>query len=229
MTINAIETYHAGHRFRSRLEARWAVVFDSLDIRWEYEPQGYRIGEQRRPYLPDFYLPDLGWWVEVKGEERRLDISLLVDAVHPTLGLGRADGHRMTNLLILGNIPRAEMPHGHWSIRRSAVIGTPQAAGPQPGIGCGGDCTFTQPIFGLHHFFPAPDIPAEARGEGDPDLQEEWRRRGALIVASCRGTTTRPDIDMTQAIPLPGAYDSPYLTAACILGRSARFEHGEAA
>ena len=57
MAINAIETFHAGHRFRSRLEARWAVVFDSLNIRWEYEPQGYLVGENRRPYLPDFYCP----------------------------------------------------------------------------------------------------------------------------------------------------------------------------
>ena len=29
-TAKAIETRYAGHRFRSRLEARWAVFFDAL-------------------------------------------------------------------------------------------------------------------------------------------------------------------------------------------------------
>lgn len=75
--IKAIETQYKGYRFRSRLEARWAVFFDALDIRWEYEPQGFEIGmgyddsddSQRhvRRYLPDFRLVDFKTWVEVKG------------------------------------------------------------------------------------------------------------------------------------------------------------------
>lgn len=36
----ALTTRYAGCRFRSRLEARWAVFFDHLGIEWEYEPQG---------------------------------------------------------------------------------------------------------------------------------------------------------------------------------------------
>lgn len=103
MTIQAINTCYAGHYFRSRLEARWARVFDDLGLRWEYEPQGYRVGEKGRPYLPDFQLPDVGWWIEVKGARERLDMSLLTDAVHPTKGLGPDAGS--TNLLILGPIP----------------------------------------------------------------------------------------------------------------------------
>ena len=39
--IKAIETEYSGHKFRSRLEARWAVFFDSLGIKWEYEPEGF--------------------------------------------------------------------------------------------------------------------------------------------------------------------------------------------
>lgn len=54
MSIDAIETRYAGYRFRSRLEARWAVFFDQLGVRWEYEPEGYRVNG--RPYLPDFRL-----------------------------------------------------------------------------------------------------------------------------------------------------------------------------
>ena len=30
--IKAIETYYKGYRFRSRLEARWAVFFDAAGI-----------------------------------------------------------------------------------------------------------------------------------------------------------------------------------------------------
>lgn len=49
-----IETAYAGCRFRSRLEARWAVFFDALGVPWEYEPQGYSLPSG--PYLPDFRL-----------------------------------------------------------------------------------------------------------------------------------------------------------------------------
>jgi len=35
-TIKPIETHYAGHRFRSRLEARWAVFLDAMEIPWQY-------------------------------------------------------------------------------------------------------------------------------------------------------------------------------------------------
>jgi hypothetical protein len=58
MSIQAIETRYSGCRFRSRLEARWAVFFDAIGVTWEYEPQGYLVGaEPQKPYLPDFWLP----------------------------------------------------------------------------------------------------------------------------------------------------------------------------
>lgn len=66
--IKAIETRYKGYRFRSRLEARWAVFFDALNIPYEYEKQGYDLG-QDGPYLPDFWLPGHKLWMEVKGEE----------------------------------------------------------------------------------------------------------------------------------------------------------------
>lgn len=67
MTIKAIETIYNGYRFRSRLEARWAVFFDALGIRYEYEPEGFDLGEAGW-YLPDFWLPDQECWFEVKGK-----------------------------------------------------------------------------------------------------------------------------------------------------------------
>ena len=64
--IAAIETLYKGYRFRSRLEARWAVFFDQLGVAWEYEPEGFDLPEAGR-YLPDFYLPGSGVFFEVKG------------------------------------------------------------------------------------------------------------------------------------------------------------------
>lgn len=36
-----IETEYNGWRFRSRLEARWAVYFEAVGLKWEYEFQGF--------------------------------------------------------------------------------------------------------------------------------------------------------------------------------------------
>ena len=66
-TIRAIETRYAGCHFRSRLEARWAVFFDAAGIAWEYEPEGFVLPDETH-YLPDFKLPKLRVWVEVKPE-----------------------------------------------------------------------------------------------------------------------------------------------------------------
>lgn len=63
--IKPIETRYKGYRFRSRLEARWAVFFDTLGVSWEYEAQGYDLDGLR--YLPDFWLPKHDTWVEIKG------------------------------------------------------------------------------------------------------------------------------------------------------------------
>jgi hypothetical protein len=66
--IKAIETQYKGYRFRSRLEARWAVFFDTLGIAWEYEKEGYDLGDAGW-YLPDFWLPQVNMWAEVKAEQ----------------------------------------------------------------------------------------------------------------------------------------------------------------
>lgn len=64
--LKPIETLYAGHRFRSRLEARWAVFFDALGVRWEYEPDAYGLPSGN--YLPDFriHLAAGPVWFEVK-------------------------------------------------------------------------------------------------------------------------------------------------------------------
>lgn len=63
--IKPIETRYAGYKFRSRLEARWAVFMDELGVPYAYEPEGYDLGDAGW-YLPDFWLPRQECWVEVK-------------------------------------------------------------------------------------------------------------------------------------------------------------------
>lgn len=106
MEIRPIETRYAGCRFRSRLEARWAVVFDHLDIQWQYEPQGYEIPGGGR-YLPDFWLSSLGLWAEVKGRFAKGEWEELIRAVG--LGLPRHPDYPSmdeTKLVLLGQIPQ---------------------------------------------------------------------------------------------------------------------------
>lgn len=52
MSIKAIETKYNGFRFRSRLEARWAIFFDSIGLKYEYEIEGFEMNGIR--YLPVF-------------------------------------------------------------------------------------------------------------------------------------------------------------------------------
>lgn len=60
----AIETVYRSYRFRSRLEARWAVFFDRIGTNWVYEHEGYELPSGR--YLPDFFFPESKFFVEVK-------------------------------------------------------------------------------------------------------------------------------------------------------------------
>jgi hypothetical protein len=103
MQAQAIETYYRGCHFRSRLEARWAVFFEQAGLPWRYEPEGYALCVDEQPsiaYLPDFYVPALGHWIEVKPEaptgEQRKVVELFTDQVGPLLlvcGMPSKDGH----------------------------------------------------------------------------------------------------------------------------------------
>lgn len=83
--MNAIETKYKGYRFRSRLEARVAVLLDGLGADWEYEPEGF-ILDNGLWYLPDFKVKNIYLrnqktptmiWIEVKGEMTDLDAKKL--------------------------------------------------------------------------------------------------------------------------------------------------------
>lgn len=102
--MKAIETHYAGCRFRSRLEARWAVFFDTMEIPWQYEPQGYTLSNGQN-YLPDFLLTGCGTWVEVKGSKAAVNwhVLALAGLELPVMPHVVEAG---PNLLLLGSIPR---------------------------------------------------------------------------------------------------------------------------
>lgn len=102
-TIAAIETTYAGHRFRSRLEARWAVFFDHMRVPWLYEPEGFAFDDYR--YLPDFYLPECGTWIEVKGDATGVDWILMETAARRLPLLIEPTGEPGPRLMLLGTIP----------------------------------------------------------------------------------------------------------------------------
>lgn len=54
--IAAKPTIYRGVRFRSRLEARWAVFFDAIGREWIYEPSFPELASIG--YQPDFLLED---------------------------------------------------------------------------------------------------------------------------------------------------------------------------
>lgn len=109
--IKAIETVYNGYRFRSRLEARWAVFFDTLGVKYEYEPQGFELSEGIC-YLPDFRVQCYGCrgninkypfplYIEVKGcmtEKDAKKIELFAD-------LDKESGGPNNAVLVVGDIP----------------------------------------------------------------------------------------------------------------------------
>lgn len=220
MTIQAIETEYKGCRFRSRLEARWCVFFDTLGVPWEYEPQGFEVGPefQRRRYLPDFYLPTLGTWAEVKGDPLSLDLKLIGDAVHPKTGLGRPNPYYETSVLILGQIPEPGSAYLHWTVSQ-------QGYAP-----CDRFCACADVQYSQVAFLSVPRVIAAEMTDTSllkPHQSKGLEHFGALLYQSGR-SLLQPNVgDLTAAqatniVPVSGRVDDAYRAA-----RRARFEHGE--
>lgn len=51
--------------WKSELEKRWSLFFDALGIQWKYEPETFTL-MLGKTYTPDFYLPDLKLYLEIK-------------------------------------------------------------------------------------------------------------------------------------------------------------------
>lgn len=105
--MKAIETLYNGLRFRSRLEARWAVVFDEIRLRYEYEIEGFDLGGMH--YLPDFWLPEKNLWAEVKGADQPYmpDEGRISDDMAKCMLLAQQSGKSV--LWLCGQIPNLGM------------------------------------------------------------------------------------------------------------------------
>lgn len=91
----ALPTVYRGNQFRSRLEARWAIVFDLIGVPWQYEPEGFALPSGN--YLPDFWLPTIKNYFEVKGVEPTERESALA------FELSKATGHDV--MVAWGGLP----------------------------------------------------------------------------------------------------------------------------
>lgn len=63
---NGQGSYYNGIWMRSSYELKFAKFLDSKNIKWEFEPKTFDVGNGET-YTPDFYLPETDEWVEIKG------------------------------------------------------------------------------------------------------------------------------------------------------------------
>lgn len=64
MSLEPIETLYSGTTYRSRTEARWAVMFDKAGVGFQYEPEGFKFASGN--YVPDFYISAWNCYLEIK-------------------------------------------------------------------------------------------------------------------------------------------------------------------
>lgn len=107
--VKPIETEYNGYRFRSRLEARWAVFFDAIGAKWEYEPEGFQLKDGTR-YLPDFLLHG----VRGRGANEEGDIYIEIKGVLTQEDLHKIEMFPMP-IIIFGQIPDATWKEGFYS------------------------------------------------------------------------------------------------------------------
>lgn len=124
--IKPIQTYYDGHLFRSRLEARWAVVFKSLGVPYEYEPEGFDLGDGLY-YLPDFRVKCHG----LRGDYDHKPFDLYIEVKGKMTATDAAKIKRFTNwrdeyglrpypLLIVDKIPDEGCATG-WELYQSSL------------------------------------------------------------------------------------------------------------
>ena len=113
MSIKAIQTEYKGYLFRSRLEARWAVFFDACGVEWEYEPEGYSLGDGIK-YLPDFLLHGVrgraegDLYVEVKGNMTDTDAEKIKRFAYAGKPYSFYDNEPIMPILVVGKIPEGD-------------------------------------------------------------------------------------------------------------------------
>lgn len=202
--IYAIETQYQGYRFRSRLEARWAVFFDALGVKYEYEPEGFDLGDLGL-YLPDFFLPEVdgGYWIEVKGSRDACTTEVENKLIAVCAGTGCRG-------LIVDGEPYKSVEQGSFQAGGGASW---WMFGPDGG----GDFPY---IFCLCPWCGKVGIEFDGRGARVCGWESHFEQyEDALAIVKAMGHHRADDKCYTGA--------DPRIVRAAENARSARFEHGE--
>ncbi|WP_435110132.1 hypothetical protein [Nocardiopsis synnemataformans] len=106
MTIEALTSWYGDTTFRSKLEADWAATLDTFGIAWEYEPETITL-PSGSVYIPDFWLPQIGTWLEVKGPGvPRVEKAYELAAARACHCQGRCScAHHGGELVLIGHVP----------------------------------------------------------------------------------------------------------------------------
>lgn len=240
--MKAIETSYKGYRFRSRLEARWAVFFDAVNIVWRYEVEGYTF-DSGLCYLPDFYLPAWDTHLEVKPDLPYGDLER-VDSDSDSDGgwwLPFGTGSSLEKFLAAAAsmnvpwVPAAEgappRPAKNKILMLCGTPGVPDLRWKEDRWELAdGAVLLSAPIDGFDMWAWADP------GDTSTDLWPVYLREGTTTVAlgpltgKCYCSPVFPASHHIRAY-LGGnrrrSFDSPRLKDAYRRARSARFEHGE--
>lgn len=94
-------------KMRSSWESKTADYLTSKGIKWYYEHRWLNLGDSN--YLPDFYLPDLDLYIEVKGRNKGKDIEKVKAARRLKFKVLLWDGEELLRRNIINNSGSTEI------------------------------------------------------------------------------------------------------------------------
>lgn len=214
-TVTPIETRHNGYHFRSRLEARWAVFFETLGVAYKYEHEAFslapipKIEDQSAPicYLPDFLIEaqpkfPKALWVEVKGQVDRECV----------IKLNRLVFYTKTRAVMVGELPLPNLAFYAEGSRMSSADNLPEWSKISYLEGIEGDFPEGYPE-GVCSDFPYSFCQCPFCGA----IGLEFDGRSARVGCGCAGHDAIANGDKTYNDA------SPDLIRAYTAARSARF------
>lgn len=223
----AIQTRYAGCRFRSRLEARWAVFLDHLGAEWLYEPEGYSLPSG--PYLPDFLIhphTPFAFWLEIK--------PVLPDSgptAHEVRLLGELAEATETKAFMYCRQPGSPVPldpdwaatfgrRHHEDIRKCGGV-----ADDPTRWGWGWDSGLRETGYGV--LYPGQQPWPGDWWWTDCPLCGRVVLTGNGNITGCPASDHKDERRYTYGANMLPRITTPRLLAAYEAARSARFEHGE--
>lgn len=201
MKIQSINTNFLGYKFRSRLEARYAAFFTSLDLEWEYEKEGFtwdsRDGE-KYSYLPDFYFPNGRVYVEIKGVKDVVD------------GLAENELKRLSSFVDQVRRPLVIMPDIHKGTYFAVL---------RPNESTAQSCSVDESLF-------PPIVWSDYRGVG---MQIAYHTPERIHALMCTGPDCSLSMNCVfiGCVRDQSSFVSVHVIEALKYAREIRFEHGE--